>query len=66
MSAQWPKLSRFVTDVSFPIDNNPCENAMRPFVVGRRHWLFADTVGGADASANLDSLLPWNIALPSV
>ena len=66
MSAQWPKLSRFVTDGSFPIDNNPCDNAMRPFVVGQRNWLFADTVGEADASANLDSLLPWNIALPSV
>ena len=57
LSAQWPKLSRFVTDGSFPIDNNPCENAIRPFVVGRRNWLFADTVGGANASANLYSLL---------
>jgi len=34
-----------------------CENAIRPFVVGRRNWLFADTVGGANASANLYSLL---------
>lgn len=57
LSAQWPKLSRFVTDGSFPIDNNPCENAIRPFVVGRRNWLFADTVSGANASANLYSLL---------
>ena len=57
LSAQWPKLSRFVEDGSYPIDNNPCENAIRPFVVGRRNWLFADTVGGANASANLYSLL---------
>ena len=57
LSAQWPKLSRFVTDGSYPIDNNACENAIRPFVVGRRNWLFADTVGGANASANLYSLL---------
>ena len=57
LSAQWLKLSRFVTDGSYPIDNNPCENAIRPFVVGRRNWLFADTVGGANASANLYSLL---------
>ena len=57
LSAQWPKLSRFVHDGSYPIDNNPCENAIRPFVVGRRNWLFADTVGGANASANLYSLL---------
>jgi len=57
LSAQWPKLSPFVTDGSYPIDNNPCENSIRPFVVGRRNWLFADTVGGANASANLYSLL---------
>ena len=42
---------------SYPIDNNPCENSIRPFVVGRRNWLFSDTVAGANASANLYSLL---------
>jgi transposase len=57
LSSQWPKLARFVHDGSYPIDNNACENAIRPFVVGRRNWLFADTVGGANASANLYSLL---------
>ena len=57
LSAQWVKLSRFVTDGSYPIDNNPCENSIRPFVIGRRNWLFADTVGGANSSANLYSLL---------
>ena len=57
LHAQWPKLARFVSDGSFPIDNNPCENAIRPFVVGRRNWLFADSVAGANASANLYSLL---------
>ena len=57
LSAQWPKLTRFVQDGSYPIDNNACENSIRPFVVGRRNWLFADTVGGANASANLYSLL---------
>ena len=39
------------------IDNNVQENAIRPFCVGRRNWLFADTVAGANASANLYSLL---------
>jgi hypothetical protein len=57
LSAQWPKLSRYVKDGSYPIDNNPCENSIRPFVVGRRNWLFSDTVAGANASANLYSLL---------
>ena len=44
-------------DGLYPIDNNLCENAIRPFVIGRRNWLFADTVGGATASANLYSLI---------
>ena len=54
---QWPRLARFLDNGSFPIDNNPCENAIRPFVIGRRNWLFADTVAGANASANLYSLI---------
>lgn len=39
------------------MDSNPVENAIRPFVVGRRSWLFADTVAGANASADLYSLI---------
>ncbi len=57
LSAQWPKLIRYVENGEWPIDNNLCENAIRPFVVGRRNWLFSDTVGGANASANLYSLI---------
>ncbi len=57
LSAQWPKLIRFVENGHWPIDNNACENAIRPFVIGRRNWLFSDTVGGALASANLYSLI---------
>lgn len=57
VTAQWPKLQRYAQDGRYPIDNNACENAIRPFVVGRRNWLFADTVAGANASANLYSLL---------
>lgn len=57
LAGQWPKLSRYVDNGAWPIDNNLCENAIRPFVVGRRNWLFADTVGGAQASANLYSLI---------
>ncbi len=36
---------------------HPCENAIRPFVLGRKGWLFATTVAGANASANLYSLV---------
>ncbi|MCX7177079.1 MAG: IS66 family transposase [Proteobacteria bacterium] len=57
LQGQWSKLIRYVENGVWPIDNNPCENSIRPFVVGRRNWLFADTVGGANASANLYSLI---------
>lgn len=57
LEAQWPKLIRYVENGAWPIDNNPCENAIRPFVVGRRNWLFADTVAGANGSANIYSLI---------
>lgn len=54
---QWPKLTTFLTHGEVPLDNNRCENAIRPFVVGRKGWLFSDTVPGAVASANLYSIV---------
>lgn len=54
---QWPKLTTFLTHAEVPLDNNRCENAIRPFVVGRKGWLFSDTVKGAVASANLYSIV---------
>jgi len=57
LAGQWPKLNRYVENAAWPIDNNPIENSTRPFCLGRRAWLFADTVGGAKASANLYSLV---------
>ena len=39
------------------MDNNLIENANRPFVLGRKNWLFTDTPKGAAASANLYSLI---------
>ena len=54
---QWRKLTTFLTHGEVPHDNNLSENAIRPFVVGRKGWLFSDTVKGAVASANLYSLV---------
>lgn len=54
---QWPKLIRVLDDGRLPLDTNRVENAIRPFVVGRKGWLFADTVRGAEASANLYSVI---------
>ena len=39
------------------ISNNQVENAIRPFVIGRKGWLFADTPQGAEASAIIYSLM---------
>ena len=41
---QWPKLIRYLEDGRLSIDNNAVENAIRPFVLGRKAWLFCDTV----------------------
>lgn len=57
LHGQWPKLVRYVENGSWPISNNPCENAIRPFILGRKGWLFATTVAGANTSANLYSLV---------
>lgn len=57
MDGQWPKLVRVLEDGRIPLDTNLVENAIRPFVVGRKNWLFADTVAGARASANLYGLI---------
>jgi transposase len=54
---QWPRLVRYIARGDLPIDNNPAENAIRPFVVGRKAWLFADTQAGARASALIYSLI---------
>jgi transposase len=48
-------LTRFLEDGRLEIDNNRAKNAIRPFTVGRKNFLFADTVAGANASANLYS-----------
>ncbi len=57
MLSQWASLDRYVEDGRLEIDNNRVENAIRPFVIGRRNWLFSDTVRGAEASANLYSIV---------
>ena len=96
---QWPLLIGALDDGRLEVDNNRCENALRPFVLGRKAWLFSDTPAGAQASArlygiietakangcepyaylrrvftdlprattlaNVEALLPWNVARPA-
>ena len=54
---EWDKLVRYLEDGRLEIDNNGAENAIRPFVVGRKNWLFSTSVKGVKASANLYSLI---------
>jgi transposase len=99
LDSQWPRLIRVLDDGRLDVDTNLCENAIRPFVLGRKAWLFADTPAGAEASARLyglietakanglepyaylklvftelpkattlaeiEALLPWNVARPA-
>jgi len=55
--AQWNRLSRYMDDAIITPDNNRAENAIRPFVLGRKNWLFSDTPDGAKASAAFYSLI---------
>ena len=55
--AQWPRLERYLDAWLLTPDNNAAENAIRPFVVGRKNFLFADTARGAHASAAIYSLV---------
>ena len=57
MHSEWPRLIRYVGNGRLPIDNNHCENALRPFVVGRKNWLFSDSQAGAQSSAAIYSLI---------
>ncbi len=54
---EWEKLIRYLDDGRIEIDNNGAENAIRPFVVGRKNWLFSASVKGVKSSANLYSLI---------
>ena len=65
---QWDKLTRFLDHPWLTPDNNKAENAIRPFVVGRKNWLFHGNDAGADAScrvytlietAKMNGLEPW-------
>jgi transposase len=57
LGKQWPKLICYVEDGRLAIDTNLAENAIRPFALGRRNWLFANSTKGAKASAAWYSLV---------
>jgi hypothetical protein len=57
LDRHWRKLTVYIEDGRVSIDNNPSENEIRPFVIGRKDWLFSASVDGAKASANLYGLV---------
>ena len=57
LANQWHKLIRYVDDGRLSIDNNRAERAIKPFVIGRKNWLFSQTANGAHASATLYSIV---------
>lgn len=57
LANQWYKLIRYVDDGRLSIDNNRAERAVKPFVIGRKNWLFSQTANGAHASATLYSIV---------
>ena len=54
---EWPKLTRCIEQPFITLDNNKVENAIRPFVLGRKNWLFNNTQLGAHSSACIYSLI---------
>ena len=57
MHKNWDKLTAYTQDGRLNIDNNPVENAIRPFAIGRMNWMFSNSQDGAKASAMLYSII---------
>lgn len=54
---QWPKLINYLRDGRLENNNNRMERAIKPFAIGRKGWLFADSVAGAEAAAIIFSFV---------
>jgi len=54
---QWPKLLVYLEDGRLEFSNNRTERAIKPFALGRKNWLFANSVSGANAAATIYTLI---------
>jgi len=54
---QWGQVTRYLDHSLLTPDNNAVENAIRPFVLGRKNWLFSNTPSGAHTSAGFYTLI---------
>ena len=57
LTEEEPYLRRYIEDGRLEIDNNRAERSIKPFVIGRKNWLFANTPSGAKASATIFSII---------
>lgn len=55
-------LMKFLNDGRIQLSNNLCEQSVKPFVTGRKNWLFANTPNGASSSALIYSVMQTAIA----
>jgi len=55
--SQWEKIIHYLDHELLTPDTNTIENAIRPFVIGRKNWLFSNTPLGAHASASVYSII---------
>lgn len=53
----WAELTNYLMDGRIEIDNNLLENAIRPFALGRKNWMFCGSPSGAKAGAIFYSLI---------
>ena len=54
---QWDKMTAYLESPYLTPDNNACENAIRPFVLGRKNWLFCQSPEGAESSCGMYTLI---------
>jgi hypothetical protein len=54
---RWSALMRYLDDGDVPIDNNWCENQIRPWALGRKNWLFAGSLRSGKHAVALMSLI---------
>lgn len=57
LKEQWPYLTNYLNDGRLEISNNRAERSIKPFVIGRKNFLFANTPKGATGSAIMFSLI---------
>lgn len=57
LKEQWPYLTNYLKDGRLEISNNRAERSIKPFVIDRKNFLFANTPKGAAGSAVIFSLI---------